>query len=179
MYVSKGMNKGILCTSHPGSTPLAWLLWLWNPSQDELVNPSPFSPQSCGCRKFQKCLVCLWSQSKLMETINLFPSPQPPFWSGGIKIAGKHKEESLKMMMVWTMGALMLSVLVIWANVAGNCLPRTCVLFLCGFYYFFFFKGSTVMELNKPENAWPKNVFVCTEAWLQDSVHLLKTISNI
>lgn len=30
------------------------------------------------------------------------------------------------------------------------------------------------MELNKPENAWPENVFVCIEAWLQDSAHLLK-----
>lgn len=37
------------------------------------VNTPPTSPQSCGCRRFWNCLVRLWPQSKLMETINLFP----------------------------------------------------------------------------------------------------------
>lgn len=32
------------------------------------------------------------------------------------------------------------------------------------------------MELNKPENAWPENVIVCIEAWLQVSANLLKII---
>ena len=46
-------------------------------------------------------------------------------------------------------------------------------------FNFFFFKANPVMELNKPENAWPENVFVCIEAWLQASAHLLKTSLNI
>ena len=41
-------------------------------------------------------------------------------------------------------------------------------------FNFFFFKANPVMELNKPEN-----VFVCIEAWLQASAHLLKTSLNI
>lgn len=55
-------------------------------SQDELVNPSPSSPQSCGWRRLWTCLVRFWSQSKLMETINLFPAPCPHPHSEVVKL---------------------------------------------------------------------------------------------
>lgn len=42
-------------------------------------------------------------------------------------------------MMLWTMRALLFSILVIQADVAANCLPRACVLLFVGFNFFFFF----------------------------------------
>lgn len=42
------------------------------------------------------------------------------------------------------------------------------VLVFCSYvgFRFFFFLKAALMELNKPENAWPENVSVCTEACL-------------
>lgn len=125
---AKRMKEGILFTSHlqhtTGLTPLtqeSLLRWI---SKSIAVLSS-----KVGCCGYWNCSVYLWSHSKLMETINLLPHPSD------FKVVKLKYQRNIKRKVwrQWWSGQwrpCYSSILVIWANVARNRLPETCVLFL-------------------------------------------------